>query len=207
MNDDENKLTMEKIADGVEMMPRDGEGPTAAQVLEAAERARASSGGIAPLPVGPTTDVAVERGREVFRLRVQTSLHKQALREFKAWKHTLSEILRREARMAWGVRGEKPYYQFVLPAKLVRLVWATTINERVKMEMRRQPEGAPQRVMEQLRAEIADVVERVVKQEPEREVPDEVAHAGDDRGVAGERAPADEGGSDGAVRGGDPVGA
>lgn len=67
---------------------------------------------------------------------------KQAMREFKDWKRTLADMIRRGSSLVWAADGT---YQFVLPPRLVKLVWTTTIKERVKLEVikrRREQEEA-----------------------------------------------------------------
>lgn len=205
---EENVLTMEKLAEAADAAPsaiRDNPAPME-QTADALKRASVAEPD--PPRQEPLVDVAMEKGHDTFRVRIPQREHRKALREFKEWKHTLAEILRREARIVWTARDGRVIYQFVLPAKLVRLVWGTTIDERIKLEMARQPEGAARRAVEQIRAEVEEVVAaRVALARPPQGETDAVAdaaHFGDDRGVVGEREPAGPGDGAGLVPGGDP---
>jgi hypothetical protein len=57
---------------------------------------------------------------------------KQALIEFKEWKKGLCEIINKQSKLVFNKNGT---YQFIIASKMVKLVWATTIKERIKIKM------------------------------------------------------------------------
>ena len=89
------------------------------------------------------------------------ALRKKVQREFKEWKAELQEIIRRGASISLSMRGGSLTYQFVLPPRLVKLVWSTTIKERVQMERLRQQEGAELRAVDGIRQEVDAAVRAV----------------------------------------------
>lgn len=56
-------------------------------------------------------------------------IKKQANDEFKAWKKELCKIVNTESRLVMYKTGT---WQFILPSRLVKLVWSTTLQERIK---------------------------------------------------------------------------
>ena len=110
-----------------------------------------------------TVEQAVEaQAQKPKRVEVPPAAQKKALREFKEWKHQLIDMIKRESSISWSVQDSGVVYQFVLPAKLVKLVWNTTIKERVKMEERRQVEGAVERAIKGLQGEVNGAVGQIV---------------------------------------------
>lgn len=57
---------------------------------------------------------------------------KQAAVDFKDWKKELCNIINNQSRLVFNKDGS---YQFILPSRLVKLVWSTTIQERIKAIM------------------------------------------------------------------------
>lgn len=95
---------------------------------------------------------------------------RQALGELKQWKAELCKIIA-GANLEFNKDGS---YQFILPSRLVKLVWATTIKERVKVELVYgvTPEQAKSRAMAKLIAEVEEAHSEMVsqpKQEAEQE--------------------------------------
>jgi len=56
---------------------------------------------------------------------------KKMMREFREWKAELCTIINRNSQAIINRDGS---YQFILPSRLVKLIWATTIKERIKTE-------------------------------------------------------------------------
>lgn len=56
---------------------------------------------------------------------VPPAVRRQALAEFRAWKKTLMDMIKRGARIEWTPEGT---YKFVIPKALVRAVWGATIK-------------------------------------------------------------------------------
>lgn len=75
-------------------------------------------------------------------------------RQFKAWKDKLCQIIRRESKLAFS--PDRTQYSFVLPPKVVRLVWQTTIQEKAKLLGVQE-----QQALEQVRNEVDEAVEKV----------------------------------------------
>lgn len=94
---------------------------------------------------------------------------RKALREFKEWKHQLADMIRKKSTIAWSVQGGKLVYHFVLPSDLVKLVWNTTIRERVKLEELKGAEGAVERAIDTLRKEVDGAVEQIVEKRRDAE--------------------------------------
>lgn len=56
---------------------------------------------------------------------------KKMMREFREWKSELCSIINRNSQAVINRDGT---YQFILPSRLVKLIWATTIKERIRTE-------------------------------------------------------------------------
>lgn len=112
------------------------------------------------IPVAIPTDPEkqkemAKRGHQVKGALVEMEQEhkKQIHREFKQWKRMLVNMIRTGARIVTGAGGK---YQFLLPPALVKLVWSTTIQERIKHQQARGLEGdeAVKAAQEGLRNEV-----------------------------------------------------
>ena len=120
---------------------------------------------------------------------VSQSQRRKAILEFREWKSELVRMIKEGAALVFGPDGA---YQFVLPPRLVKLVWDTTIKERVRME-RKQGEGAEVRAIDALRQEVNETVARELKDERNTTaVADKEGH--DAGGMLPGSAPGDAGG-------------
>jgi len=134
----EHNLTLEDVAATVEQ--------PAAQLTEAQQETTLLE---AKDAVAKLTEAVKGQSLSLVMARRQ----KQARQEFKDWKKSLMEIVRTGSQLVFRADGS---YQFVLPPRLVKLVWSTTIKERVVLERKqRGEEGAEQRAMAAIKEEVA----------------------------------------------------
>lgn len=76
-------------------------------------------------------------------------------RDFKKWKQQLREMINKGTKIEWGEQEGKTTYTFILPRELVRLVWGSTIQERINAEKAEfGEEGAIARALERLANEV-----------------------------------------------------
>lgn len=92
---------------------------------------------------------------------VPPAAQRQAQKEFREWKRELMDMVRREATISWTLTKQGLVYQFVLPPRLVKLVWSTTLKERIKLERMKGPDGAERRAVESIRSEVDGAVAAV----------------------------------------------
>jgi hypothetical protein len=81
-------------------------------------------------------------------------VQKKAKAEFKEWKDELCTIIKRQSKLIFNKNGS---YQFILPSRLVKLVWSTTIQERIRAEMvhnKLSAEDARKKALTKLREEV-----------------------------------------------------
>lgn len=71
-------------------------------------------------------------GRKKKEPPIPPKLKRQMLAEFKEWKKHLHNLIERGAQLQ--VNAQTFEYQFILPTQLVKLVWGTTMKERIKAE-------------------------------------------------------------------------
>ena len=76
-------------------------------------------------------------------------------REFKKWKQQLREMINKGAKIQWGEQDGNTTYTFILPRELVKVVWTSTIQERINAEKAEfGEEGAIARALERLANEV-----------------------------------------------------
>lgn len=99
--------------------------------------------------------------------------NRKALSEFREWKQALQTMIRREASLKWQIGGR---YSFVLPSRLVKLVWIATLKERIKLELSKggTEEEATRRAMAQIQQEVATAVGKIKSYLPMPPMPQEV---------------------------------
>ena len=74
-------------------------------------------------------------------------------KDFTKWKAALREMINKESQCIITEDGQSA--SFILPRRLVKLVWEVTIRERIKAEVAEHgEEGAAQRAINRLRAEL-----------------------------------------------------
>ncbi len=94
-------------------------------------------------PLGPRgsgeSTMSKSNGKPVLRVlqgqEAKDYLKKQRRKadsEFKEWKKELCKIVNNQSRLIFNRDGT---YQFILPSRLVKLVWSTTLQERIKAEL------------------------------------------------------------------------
>jgi hypothetical protein len=100
-------------------------------------------------------------------------------REFKDWKKTLINMIRSQSRI---VRANDGTVTFLLPPRLVKLVWNTTIKERAAYAAAKGSKNPMRDGLEGLRTEITDAVTRIdtateeqEKQKQQRDADEEAA--------------------------------
>jgi hypothetical protein len=89
------------------------------------------------------------------RLEAIEKLKAKARKEFKAWKAELIKWVRTESMLEFCSDGS---YRFIIPSKIVKLVWATTIEQRVVAEMlySKDPEAARKKVLDDIKKELEE---------------------------------------------------
>lgn len=96
--------------------------------------------------------------------KIPPAIRKKVLLEFKAWKAELLNIVKSGSRIVFNPDGT---YQFILAPRLVKLVWRTTIQERIKYKLQTDKTGkttkqAAGEVIATLRDELAGVEKRIL---------------------------------------------
>ena len=100
--------------------------------------------------------------------------HTQVMREFRQWKEDLKVLVDTRAKIEVLPSGEA---KFILPAELVKLVWLTTIKQRIAVEAARKPDGAFDRAMESIRSDLTTAAQNFAIAKGEE------THAGEGRRV------------------------
>ena len=159
---------------GKKKQRRDNSGPHCALVRSRRRRFRRGPGVEAKLSTGDETKVTSEAFRaEMERLREErkkekddlkriemAKAHERIKKEYSKWQDDLCWLIRHQSRIEVRPSGEASY---ILPKELVRLVWETTIAQRVAVEKAKgldsmQAMGA---AMDGLSAEVAAMAEKV----------------------------------------------
>jgi len=85
---------------------------------------------------------------------IPPKVKRQMLAEFKRWKKHLHDLIDRGSQLQ--VNAQTFEYQFILPTQLVKLVWGTTMKERIKAEQANglEKEEAEKEAVRKLRQEM-----------------------------------------------------
>lgn len=123
-----------------------------------------SSPGNAPASAAPT---ATTLPRHDF---ASLSLTRAAREDFKKWKRTLTRMIECDSQITSERCGSDEHgqpiiqYRFLLPPKLVKLVWETTIQERTRLWMRggEDEQAARRHAVDELRAKVEELAKQAV---------------------------------------------
>jgi hypothetical protein len=102
-----------------------------------------------------TKNQSSSNAQTVRMLRPGLKVNPTALRELKEWKKTLIKAIQTQSRLVFDKKGE---WSFILPTVIVKLVWNTTIKERIKYEESKSAEGATKRAVESLKQDFEQLV-------------------------------------------------
>lgn len=104
------------------------------------------------------------------RAKVQPLIPKHVIADFRKWKQELIGIIKKGAHVQANPNGT---YTYVLPPKLVKLVWGATIKERVAYASSMGEENPTQAALTKLRDEIGEAAEKLSTLTP-KEIKNEV---------------------------------
>ena len=96
-------------------------------------------------------------------------VQKKAKAEFKEWKAELCKIINQQSQLVFNRDAS---YQFILPSKLVKLVWSTTLQERIKaakLAGAKDATEAKKAAIEKLRQELDQAHQQFTQKQEETE--------------------------------------
>lgn len=166
---DQEKETIKAALEGLAEAP-----PPTKEEIEAAKDERQPSKGKKVVPI---------------RTAIPAALKKQAAKEHRDWKSILIGWINQKSKIQWYGDGS---YQFILPPPLVKMIWQTTLKERIKY-VKLQHKGisdkeAAVKAVESINAELdgtaktVDVIEQraaQVKEDRKRKASEEEQEAAD----------------------------
>jgi len=100
------------------------------------------------------------------QLNKQKKVNAEVQKQFKAWKRTLIEIIRSQSRI---VHNQDGIVTFLLPPKLVKLVWNTTIKERAAYAAQQGSDNPIRDGLTRLRDEVDHAVSLIEQNKESRE--------------------------------------